>query len=106
MLRIVSLFCNEFNNFKYYRILFITSLTLNLNKNLFFWHENIKVLLYFLQRFSEPHYVMLLNLSILLDGIVSHPDVTSCDKGTSQLLCLSGELVHETCLWLGTLWLD
>ena len=47
-----------------------------------FWRENVKIMPSFMQR----HYVTLLNLqttsglSILLHGVISLADSTSCDK--------------------------
>ena len=59
---------------------------LELVQNHIFWRENVKILSSFTQLYNGCHYVTLLIckplvvLLILLHGIISLPEATSCDK--------------------------
>ena len=46
-----------------------------------FCHENVKILPPVMFRYNGRHYIMLKkSVSILLHGVISLPDATSCDK--------------------------
>ena len=57
-----------------------------------FWHEDFKILPSFTQRYNGCNFVTLPNLlttsglSILLHGVISLPDTTSCDKMTFVIM--------------------
>ena len=62
--RILSLYCNEVNKFNNTgaRMLYSIYHDIKFNVKSYFWRENVKVLLYFMQCSIICHYVSLLNL--------------------------------------------
>ena len=98
---------NKFNNTGARMLVSIYHMTLKSRKKLHFWHEMSRFLPSFTYCYHGRHYVTLLKcrpllvyrrhygnllkckpsgLSILLQVVISLPDVTSCDKGFSIML--------------------
>ena len=103
---ILSLFCNnfkKFNNTGAQMLYSIYHMTLKLPLKIAFLAWKHQGLPSFTQRYNGCHYAMLLNLlttsglSILLHGVISLPDATSCDNTCIQVLHRVYKFLDQPC---------